>query len=116
MTKDITGPNGAPAFSNPKVIGIVEQAQNGVNDPTIAASIFPKIPRLDSHDRNLSWGIYMSAKETRVLIPRNSTVNSAVMRKKNSAVFVKEFILAPVVDAVNLSGKKNAQLCGIESH
>ena len=96
MTKDITGPNGAPAFSNHKVIGIVEHAQNGVNDPTIAASTFPKIPRLDSHDRNLSWGMYMSAKETRVLIPRNNTVNSAVIRKKNSAVFVKEFILLSI--------------------
>ena len=96
MTKDITGPKGAPAFSNPKVIGMVEQAQNGVRGPTMAARKFPKIPRLDSHDRNLSWGIYMSAKATRVLIPRNSTVNSAVIRKKNSAVFVKEFILVSI--------------------
>lgn len=82
MTKDMTGPNGAPALSNPKVIGIVEQAQNGVNEPTIAARKLPKIPRLDNQDRNFSCGIYISAMATNVLIPRNKTVNSVVMRKK----------------------------------
>ncbi len=44
IKNDMTEPNGTLAFKKPTVIGIVEQAQNGVTDPNIAAAIFPIIP------------------------------------------------------------------------
>ncbi len=42
IMKLITDPKGAPALSNPTVIGIVEHAQKGVNAPTIDAKTFPQ--------------------------------------------------------------------------
>lgn len=104
ITKDMIGPNGAPALSNPKVIGIVEQAQNGVNDPTIAAKKLPNIPRFDNQSLSFSCGIYINAKATKVLIPRKRIVSSAVIKRKNSMVFVNEFIVraSQLVDMVNL--------------
>jgi len=45
MINDITDPKGAPALNIPKVIGMVEQAQKGVREPTVAPRKLPHIPR-----------------------------------------------------------------------
>jgi len=81
ITNDITGPKGAPAFSIPSVIGMVEHAQKGVSEPTTAPRKLPQIPRCESHCLSFSWGIYVSISATTVLMPKKSTVNSVVMIK-----------------------------------
>ena len=40
-------PKGTPELINPKAMGMVEQAQKGVNDPTRAPKRFPIIPLPD---------------------------------------------------------------------
>jgi hypothetical protein len=95
MTNDITGPKGAPAFSIPRVIGIVEQAQKGVKEPTTAPRKLPHIPRRESHCLSFSWGIYINSSATAVLIPRNRSVSSAVIIKKYCTVLIRSFILKP---------------------
>jgi hypothetical protein len=82
MTNDMTGPNGAPAFSMPSVIGMVEHAQKGVSDPTTAPRKFPQIPRRESHCLSFSCGIYINARAMIVLMPKKSVVSSAVMIRK----------------------------------
>jgi len=47
------------------------------------------MPRLASQALSFSCGIYMRIKATIVLIPRNRTVNSAVMIKKYLKVSIK---------------------------
>jgi hypothetical protein len=93
ITKDITGPKGAPAFKKPRVMGMVEQAQKGVRAPIRAPRRFPMIPCLDSQFFSFSWGMYMRRIPTRVLMPRKRSVSSALMNAKYSKVFVNVFIL-----------------------
>ena len=82
MTKEITGPKGAPALSKPRVMGMVEQAQKGVRAPTAAAMMLPKIPFRESQALSFSWGMYMRIRATRVLMPRKRRVSSAVIKAK----------------------------------
>ena len=93
IRKDIVEPNGTPAFRKPTVIGMVEQAQKGVNAPNPAAMTLPIIPEPDSFFRIVSSGIYISIISTAALINRNKAINSIVINTKYCNVSNKVFII-----------------------
>ena len=67
---------------NPTVIGIVEQAQNGVKAPNPAPRILPIIPFPDKLFCILSAGIYIRIISTKALIIIKSAINSIVINTK----------------------------------
>ena len=92
IRNDIVLPKGTPALRNPTVIGMVEQAQNGVSAPNQAAITLPKMPRPESHFLIFSCGMYIRMISTAALISMNSAISSNVMNTKYSNVTIKEFM------------------------
>ncbi|GAA6470423.1 hypothetical protein K230099C4_12830 [Parabacteroides merdae] len=93
IKKDMVEPNGTPAFRNPTVIGIVEQAQKGVRAPNPAAITFPNTPAPDNLLRIFSSGTYMRIISTNALINMKSAINSMVIRTKYCKVSISVFML-----------------------
>ena len=93
IKNDIVLPKGTPALRNPTVIGMVEQAQNGVSAPNQAAITLPKMPRPESHFLIFSCGMYIRMISTAALISMNRATSSNVMNTKYSNVTIKEFML-----------------------
>ena len=83
IRNDIVLPKGTPALRNPTVIGMVEQAQNGVSAPNQAAITLPKMPRPESHFLIFSCGMYIRMISTAALISMNSAISSNVMNTKS---------------------------------
>lgn len=96
IKKDMVEPKGTPAFRNPMVIGIVEQAQNGVNAPKPAATIFPKTPAPESLLRIFSSGTYIRIISTSALINTNKAISSMVISTKYRSVSISVFIIVPL--------------------
>lgn len=86
IRNDIVEPNGTPALRNPTVIGIVEQAQNGVSAPNPAAMMLPTMPRPERRARIFDSGMYIRMISTAALISRTSAMSSQVMNAKYSKV------------------------------
>jgi len=82
IRNDMVDPKGTPAFKNPTVIGIVEQAQKGVKAPNPAAITLPNIPAPDSLLRIFSSGTYMRIISTNALININNAISSKVISTK----------------------------------
>lgn len=82
IKNDMDGPNGALDESNPAKIGMVEQEQKGVSDPSAVPYTYPFHPlgRLKMF-LILSSGTSCWIQLTRKLMPTKSNVNSA--NKKN---------------------------------
>ena len=93
IRKDIVEPKGTPAFKNPTVIGIVEQAQKGVNAPNPAAIILPIMPEPDNFFRIFSSGMYISIISTAAPISINNAISSIVKNTKYCNVSNKVFII-----------------------
>ena len=86
IRNDIVEPNGTPAWRNPTVIGIVEQAQNGVSAPNPTAMILPTMPRPESLARIFSSEMYIKIISTAALISMNNATSSNVINTKYSNV------------------------------
>ena len=78
----MVAPKGTLAFRNPTVMGIVEQAQKGVNAPSPAAIILPHNPFPDKYFCILSSDMYIKMNSTIAVITMKSTSNSMVMITK----------------------------------
>ena len=77
-------PMGMPAFTMLARIGIVEQEQKGVTQPSPIAAVWPTMPFLPlSPWRSFSGEMYSSASPERNVTIRNSGINSTRMVRKN---------------------------------
>jgi hypothetical protein len=92
IKNDIVAPKGTLALNNPTVIGIVEQAQKGVNAPNPAAIIFPHNPFPDKYLCILSSDRCIRINSTMALIRTKRIINSAVINKKYFNVSISVFM------------------------
>lgn len=93
IRNDMTLPNGTLAFKSPTVMGMVEQAQNGVNAPNKPPRTLPQSPLPDNFFRTVSSGICMKMSSTMALIAIKRTINSTVMNRKYSTVSNRLFMI-----------------------
>jgi hypothetical protein len=95
IKNDIVAPKGTLAFKNPTVIGIVEQAQNGVNAPSPVAIILLHNPFPDRYFCIFSSEMCIIMYSTIAVITMKRTINSIVINAKYFSVSIKVFINSP---------------------